>query len=431
MKDNSTLRSGRINIAPDIINPPFKLHCKYLGKSSETNGENQVLTSCNVSYLPPICLQFLLPSDYPSKNPPNYTLTCIWLDRPRLSILASKLDSIWTEQEGQEVLYTWSQFLKEDTLDFLQLNDEITLNQVDFMESHKIEDLDKRVVQEIERFSEILPFVQEFDVSKQREVFDKTPFPCDICFTEKYGKNCIKFKDCEHVYCDNCLKSYFDIHIKDGNIRALTCPEPGCDSQAFPAQIKNLVSKQDFERYEALLLQTTLDMMTDVVYCPRTFCQSPVVIEDGEVMGLCSGCRYSFCTYCKLAYHGVEPCKLKQEKLKDVCKEYQDGDATTRKQLEEKYGAKILRKTIENIESERWVASNSKPCPGCGAAIEKQSGCNKMTCYKCKCYFCWLCMQPLSLANPYSHFNTFNSRCYNKLFDGVVDDEFQDVWNWL
>lgn len=439
MQGNSTTtgksRSGRINIAPDIINPPFEYHCKYLTKSPEPNedsNENQVSSTCCVSYLPPICLRFLLPQDYPSKSPPNLTLTCVWLDRRRLSLLAKKLDSIWIEQEGQEVLYTWSQFLKEDVLDFLSSKDEITINQKEFMDTqHNNEDLDQRVMQEVGRFSDVLPFVQEFDIAKQREVFNSTPFPCDICFTEKYGRNCIKFKDCGHVYCDACLKSYFDIHIKDGNVKALTCPDPGCDSQAFPAQIKNLVSAQDFERYEALLLQTTLDMMTDVVYCPRTFCQSPVVIEDGEVMGLCSVCRFSFCTYCKLVYHGVEPCKLKQEKLKEVCQEYQDGNSATKKSLEEKYGAKVLRQTIDNMESERWLATNSKSCPGCGAAVEKQSGCNKMTCYKCKCYFCWLCMHRLSLANPYSHFNTFNSRCYNKLFDGVVDDEFPDLLNWL
>lgn len=430
MKGNATSRSGRINIAPDVTSPPLQFQCKYLRKSSETSGEGQVTSTCNVFYLPPICLRFLLPVDYPSKNPPEFTLTCVWLDRPRLSLLAQRLDSIWTEQEGQEILYSWSQFLKEDALDFLNSNNEITLNQIEFMETHTIDDLDKRVMQEIGRFSDILLFVHEFDVSKQKEVFDNTPFPCDICFNEKYGKNCIKFKDCGHVYCDSCLTSYFDIHIKDGNMKALTCPEPGCDSQAFPAQIKNLVSSQDFERYEALLLQTTLDMMNDVIYCPRTFCQSPVVIEEGDVMGLCSVCHFSFCTYCKLAYHGVEPCKLKKAKLKEVCQQYQDGDSVTKRRLEEKYGAKVLRETLENIESERWLASNSKACPGCGAAIEKQSGCNKMTCYKCKCYFCWLCMHSLSLANPYSHYNTFNSKCYNKLFDGVVDGEFEDIWNW-
>lgn len=66
-----------------------------------------------------------------------------------------------------------------------------------------------------------------------------------------------------------------------------------------------------FARYDRLLLQSTLDLMADVVYCPRKSCGTAVMVEPDTTMGICSACQYAFCTLCKLGYHGVSNCKLR------------------------------------------------------------------------------------------------------------------------
>lgn len=38
--------------------------------------------------------------------------------------------------------------------------------------------------------------------------------------------------------------------------------------------------------------------------------------------------------------------------------------------------------------------------------LQKDSGCNRMTCSGCKQNFCWLCMKILSQEDPYKHFKT-------------------------
>ena len=43
-----------------------------------------------------------------------------------------------------------------------------------------------------------------------------------------------------------------------------------------------------------------------------------------------------------------------------------------------------------------------KRCPKCGIFIEKNEGCNHMTCESCKHEWCWLCEQPYT----YEHFST-------------------------
>lgn len=38
---------------------------------------------------------------------------------PQMSILCRRLDQLWEENQGVEILFTWIQFLKEMTVDFL------------------------------------------------------------------------------------------------------------------------------------------------------------------------------------------------------------------------------------------------------------------------------------------------------------------------
>lgn len=75
-------------------------------------------------------------------------------------------------------------------------------------------------------------------------------------------------------------------------------------------QIKDLVSPELFSKYDSILLNTTLDTMTDIVYCPRRHCQYPVTRDLNDQMAKCPVCQYAFCVHCMMVYHGVEPCKI-------------------------------------------------------------------------------------------------------------------------
>jgi len=51
-----------------------------------------------------------------------------------------------------------------------------------------------------------------------------------------------------------------------------------------------------------------------------------------------------------------------------------------------------LKKCADDSETANWIKSNTKECPKCQSTIEKNGGCNHMTCKKCKYEFCWVCM---------------------------------------
>merc|ERR1712157_669481 len=47
-------------------------------------------------------------------------------------------------------------------------------------------------------------------------------------------------------------------------------------------------------------------------------------------------------------------------------------------------------------ETANWILANTKSCPKCSSRIEKNQGCNHMSCQQCKYEFCWICLAPWS-----------------------------------
>ena len=60
--------------------------------------------------------------------------------------------------------------------------------------------------------------------------------------------------------------------------------------------------------------------------------------------------------------------------------------------------AKWDEKSRSEAGSITWLIANTKPCPKCSGRIEKNQGCNHMTCRNkgCRHEFCWICMGPWS-----------------------------------
>ncbi|KAM6907885.1 E3 ubiquitin-protein ligase RNF14 [Xenentodon cancila] len=419
----------------------------------------------SVCFLPPLVLNFELPADYPSTSAPGFTLGSKWMTKAQLSSLCRRLDELWEENQGCVILFTWIQFLKEEALDFLGVQSPLEVirgsgkggerrktdpapigmcgSLSEKPEEKKTEvstdksgqhlllspQLDPRAVILMDPRTDPLPQLLDFDETQQQRVFDCKVFCCGICFIEKLGSNCLCFKECQHVYCKACLTEYFQIQIRDGNVQCLNCPEPKCTSLATPLQVKQLVDEELFARYDRLLLQSSLDLMADVVYCPRQFCGTAVMVEPDTTMGICTVCKYAFCTLCKLGYHGVSHCKIPADELRNLRDEYLSATSEGKKFMEQRFGKRVIQKAVEESFSRDWLNENCKACPRCGTNIQKVDGCNKMTCTSCKQYFCWLCLGILTKGNPYSHFNNPHSPCYNQLFLGVDVENDNDFWS--
>ncbi|XP_052443946.1 E3 ubiquitin-protein ligase RNF14-like isoform X3 [Carassius gibelio] len=376
-------------------------------------------TEHRLSFLCPLVLSFRFPANYPSASAPLFVLSSNWLTRVQITALCRRLDELWEENQGNVILFTWMQFLKEETLDFLGIQSPLEIQSIESEsglkqaadvsgEKCKVQDLDPRAVQEVDARTDILSQLLDFDEAQNQKVFDGTVFCCSICFLDKLGSESLLFKECQHVYCKSCMKEYFQIQIRDGKVQCLTCPDPKCVSMATPSQVKLLVSKDEFARYDRLLLQSSLDLMKDVVYCPRISCSMAVMVEPDSNMGICPACKYPFCTLCKRTYHGLNNCIPTDDDLR-----MQDEDNSASEEWNKIEERHAIQRVLDSLCTD-WVKVNCKQCPCCGTNIEKNMGCNKMTCSVCHGYFCWICLTALCKKDPYSHYKDPDSPCYNQ-----------------
>ncbi|XP_043925210.1 E3 ubiquitin-protein ligase RNF14-like isoform X2 [Protopterus annectens] len=413
----------------------------HISMREKEAGRNEQLEYI-IDFLPPILLKFELPANYPSASPPAFTLHCNWLSVDQLTRLCTQLDEIWKERRGCVVLFSWMQFLREETLCFLNIGSSLLLEISEMkmychcplasMETEQecfadAEDTmgasccDPRAIQHVESWTNILPEILDFNQHQKQKRFNSKVYCCKICFLEKFGSDCLCFTNCEHVYCNTCLREYFEIQIKDGAVHSLVCPEPKCPSVATPAQVKQLVGEDTFSRYDRLLLQNGLSLMTDVVYCPRVSCQTAVVKEPDGEMGVCSNCLFAFCTKCNLTYHGISRCYDEvEEELENSVNDGKPAAETAAVTENAKSNVQVPKRVSRNRradkkENEKWVKENTKRCPNCHSPVEKDGGCNKMICGRCGHIFCWICLRCIE-DNPYEHFRDPNSKCPREMW---------------
>ncbi|BES94183.1 IBR [Nesidiocoris tenuis] len=404
-----------------------------------------------VDHLPPILLSFKLPKNYPSESMPEFTLSCVWMTVRKLVILCDKLESLWSENKGSVILYTWTNFVKEESLDFLKIGNNLDITALNLKGTRRLsaakpaelkdENDEKRIRnrqrkpirQKVPRPLDprvVVPssnmplhqFLYAYNEDRTMTTFSRNIFFCQICYLDVAGSNCIEFRPCKHVYCKDCMGQYFKTRISEAQVTTMPCPQEKCSSEANPQQVKDVVGPSLFTKYDNLLLNVTLDQMDDITYCPRVACGSAVVRDGDDKMAACPACRYAFCVYCKRAYHGVEPCRMKSAEVKRIVDEYQKGDSATRANLEKRYGRAQIQGFVNDMLSSDWIETNSKNCPKCDASIEKSEGCNKMACGKCQSNFCWLCLAILDRNKPYVHFQDTTSRCFNQLFLGIENN---------
>jgi len=139
--------------------------------------------------------------------------------------------------------------------------------------------------------------------------------------------------------------------------------------------IKLLSPKPITERYQVLLNRTYVDDKENLRWCPAPNCEYAVdcAITSKQlntiVPTVICTCGHHFCFGCGSNDHQPCPCALVK---------------------------KWIKKCEDDSETANWISANTKECPKCVATIEKNGGCNHMTCRKCKHEFCWVCMGPWS-----------------------------------
>ncbi|KAA8913627.1 hypothetical protein FN846DRAFT_928980 [Sphaerosporella brunnea] len=198
-------------------------------------------------------------------------------------------------------------------------------------------------------------------------------FMCDICCDDTRALDTYAMK-CDHRYCADCYRQYLESKVKDeGEAARVQCPAEGCARIVDSKSIRLLVPAETYARYEELLNRTYVDDKPNLRWCPAPECEYAVdcPVRPNElhriVPTVACECSHVFCFGCGLSDHQPCPCSLVK---------------------------KWLKKCEDDSETANWISAHTKECPKCISTIEKNGGCNHMTCRKCKHEFCWVCMGP-------------------------------------
>lgn len=189
--------------------------------------------------------------------------------------------------------------------------------------------------------------------------------------------------------CKPCLEKYVSMTSAIKKPKFI-CPGPNCGGELSVDHIKHHCPNA-YDIFQESSLKYKLKVCRDFKFCPNASCGEGFAVYEGcNVSRLnCLICKHEFCPDCYGPPHediGDGSCRdyLKhQHRLKWIC---------IRADME---GALESDEAIKKMEEEEalFIEKNTKQCPFCKVWIEKNGGCNHMTCHHCSGEFCWKCQK--------------------------------------
>lgn len=200
--------------------------------------------------------------------------------------------------------------------------------------------------------SDPLPPIAAIVPAPERELF------CDVCasmFPISTGFHCVM----SHACCGECMAQYIAVKVSERLVRQIRCPSHGCTCLVSEITIEKLLAEapdvlKSYKRVRAKAANPNL------VECPT--CDELVSGNPGRPNMACTACKAEFCFHHALAHPGKK-CPVEKVSL------------------------------AARVGNAWWRMRHTRTCPSCKNSIEKNGGCNHMTC-RCGFEICWKCGDP-------------------------------------
>ncbi|KAJ0254436.1 E3 ubiquitin-protein ligase ARI2 [Hirschfeldia incana] len=229
---------------------------------------------------------------------------------------------------------------------------------------------------------------------------------CDICVEDVAGLHMTRM-DCGHCFCNNCWARHFTIMINEGQSKRIRCMAYKCNAICDEDVVRCLVSKTQpdlADKFDRFLIESYIEDNRMVKWCPSTpHCGNAIRVEDDELCEVECSCGFQFCFSC--SYQAHSPCSCAMWEL-------------------------WRKKCHDESETVNWITVHTKPCPKCFKPVEKNGGCNLVTCL-CGQSFCWLCGGATGKDHTWSSISGHSCGRYQEDKEKQLERAKRDLYRYM
>ncbi|KAH7344056.1 hypothetical protein B0J17DRAFT_645186 [Rhizoctonia solani] len=217
---------------------------------------------------------------------------------------------------------------------------------------------------------------------------------CVVCFEQGTG---VRFAArsptvmCQHgaTVCVACLEQHILIAIHRSRTVDIRCPHEGCGKMLEYQDVYCSVREWGMlGYYEQLLIRREMGNTEQFVWCKNPVCTSGQVHKPGREFANCLCLAYN-----SIRNSAAQPvvvcnnCHQKSCYIHD--RPWHEGMSCG------EYDVKLRKYEEQDRATRMYLVKNTKQCPKCKRKIERNGGCDHMTCQRpggCGHEFCWECL---------------------------------------
>ena len=188
-----------------------------------------------------------------------------------------------------------------------------------------------------------------------------TNHSCEICYETLNPQEIRKYRPpCKHVICKECIFHYIADKINEASVLDIHCFFYECTHVFINEYIEYIISHDQalLNKYKAFKTKAEIQRDPNKKFCPFPNCESYLRKgSQGNKYVMCKA-GHKYCFECLQEWHGDDEC------------------------------VEIVDKDFQLWAKDKII----KRCPQCQFYIEKNEGCNHITCQQCRYEFCWLCL---------------------------------------
>ena len=194
---------------------------------------------------------------------------------------------------------------------------------------------------------------------------------CGVCFVPPPEGESLIGLECCHGFCKDCWVGFLSVEVRGSACVYATCMGDACRHRVSRPFVVSLLPDDLVERYDRFFAAAFVAAKASAKACPnpRGGCDAAAFYAGFGTVNVDCVCGFGWCFHCSEEVH-----------LPASCEDVKNWAA----------------KAVDEAGNTEWILANTKQCPKCKVAVEKNAGCMHMTCkaHGCTYEWCWLCLGP-------------------------------------